>query len=124
MSTRSWIVLFVLLAAFCAVLMFVPRTGSDSYIAAVYSDGELIRCIDISAVQTPYEFSVPSSDGGENVIRVENGVIRVVYADCRDGLCVDHGVLSRSGAPIICLPHRLVIRWISDDSGIDAVVGG
>ncbi len=74
--------------------------------AKLYLRGELIRTIDLSGVEEPYEFTV-SSELGENTVRVEPGRIRVVSADCPDGVCVRMGWLS--SAPIVCLPHELVI---------------
>ena len=44
------------------------------------------------------------------MIRAEPGRIAVVAADCPDRICVREGWLSDSASPIVCLPHRLVIR--------------
>ena len=44
------------------------------------------------------------------MIRVEPGRIAVIGADCPDKVCVEAGWRSDSASPIVCLPHRLVIR--------------
>ena len=57
----------------------------------------------------PFEFTL-ADERGSNVIRAEHGRIAVVAADCPDKICVNAGWLSDSASPIVCLPHRLVIR--------------
>ena len=43
-------------------------------------------------------------------------------ADCKNQNCVRHGPLKRGGTPIVCLPERIVVRWMEDDT-LDAVAG-
>ena len=50
------------------------------------------------------------SDGGVNRIEVEPGRLRVAAADCPDRICVSQGWLSDQSVPIVCLPHRLIIK--------------
>ena len=78
-------------------------------VAYIYLKGELIETIDLNAVVIPYEFTV-ESDLGYNTIRVENGSVAIVEADCPDQICVNQGSISDSAVPIVCLPHRLVIQ--------------
>ena len=67
------------------------------------------------------------SDAGVNIIQIEPGQIRILEADCPDQVCVQAGWLTDSAAPIVCLPHRLVIRLEKTAAGnqtdlqIDAV---
>lgn len=77
--------------------------------AQIYQDGELLRTIDLNAVAVPYEFTIECDDG-INTIYVEHGAISVKFADCPDQICVNQGSISDSLVPIICLPHRLVIK--------------
>ena len=99
--------------------------GAEGLELTVYLDGELVRTIDLSQVEEGYTFSVDSS-AGTNTIQVEPGRIRVSRADCPDQVCVGQGWISTSAAPIVCLPHRLVIQIGSaqDPAGPDAVTGG
>ena len=53
----------------------------------------------------------------------------VTQADCPDQYCVHQGFRS-SGTPIVCLPHELIIEFVSDPGlegagadGVDGVVG-
>ena len=43
-------------------------------------------------------------------MEVRAGAIRVSEADCPDKICVGMGWLTDGAFPIVCLPHRLMIR--------------
>ncbi len=97
------IVFFSLL---CTIL--VRNTGGGNT-ASIYSDGKLIKTIDLrnAGDQT---FTVYSEDRGYNVITVKDGSISVTDADCPDRICVMTAPISDGIQPIVCMPHKLVIR--------------
>jgi hypothetical protein len=72
----------------------------------------------VTAAET---FTVEDGEGGYNVITVEPGRIAVSDANCRDRVCVHYGWLSKSRIPILCIPHKLMIRISGSDGGPDAV---
>ncbi len=110
MKTRSWIVLIAALFVVSGALsLLLLRGRAPGAVANIYRDGVCIRSIDLAAVTESFTFTV-SCEAGENVIEAAPGRIRVLSADCPDGVCVRSGWLSDSAAPIVCLPHRLVIR--------------
>ena len=125
-SSRFWgAVLAVLMALATIAGLLIWLFGRGGTVARVYLDGELVRSIDLARVEEGYTFTVESS-AGTNTIQVEPGRIRVSRADCPDQVCVGQGWISTSAAPIVCLPHRLVIE-IAGDGGqedLDAVTGG
>ena len=117
-TNRTWILLFAALALVLAAVWFLlPKKTAGT--AGIYVDGVLVQTV------SPDENQTVTVEGpaGKNVIAVENGEIFVQEADCPDGVCVKHGSLSKNGTPIICLPNRLVIRWMEDPSGMDGVSG-
>jgi hypothetical protein len=98
----------------------VPATQAN-----IYQDGNLIESLDLKAVSTPFSFTVESGNG-VNIIAVEPGRIRVSAANCPDGSCVRQGWISDGLLPVVCLPHRLIIRLEGGDppeTELDAVVG-
>ncbi len=121
-KTRTWVILLLcilLLAAAASLYLWLrPAKGR---IANIYVDGKLYRAIDLDAL-TGREVCIVETERGVNVIVAEPGRIRVESADCPDKVCVDAGWLSDSAAPIVCLPHRLVIE-LSGDAPVDAEVG-
>ena len=121
MKTRTWIILiaaFTLTALAASAWILMSRKSSG--VAQVLADGELVRTIDLASVKEAYTFEV-TTEKGTNVILVEPGRICVKDADCKDHTCVKMGWLQDQATPIVCLPHKLVIR-IVDADGPDAVV--
>ncbi|MGN1098388.1 MAG: NusG domain II-containing protein, partial [Clostridia bacterium] len=89
-SNIKWIAVFAALCAVCAgVIAYRYFTAGDGRTAKITLNGEVIKTVDLSVTE-PYEFDVESG-GGYNRIRVENGRIAVIDADCPDRLCVKQG---------------------------------
>lgn len=97
-----------------------PALGA---VANIYLDGECIRSVDLSAVREAETFTVTCEEG-VNTILIEPGRICVSEADCPDRVCVVSGWLSDSAAPIVCLPHRLVIRLEAAEDSLDGPIDG
>ena len=109
---------FICIAGIAAFIIMKNITAADP-LAEIYVDGKLFRT---AALSQNCEFTI-STEHGINTIKVENGEIAVVSADCPDKVCVDTGAISSGVVPIICLPHRLEIRVISaQESSLDAVI--
>ena len=122
MKTRTWILIFASLVLVCgavtAVLFLRRPSGS---VANIYRDGTCIYSVDLSKVEEPYEVTF-SDERGSNTVRIERGRISVIDADCPDHVCEQTGWVCENGVPIVCLPHRLVIRIEkSGADGFDAV---
>ena len=114
-------ILFSVLLLVCLGLSLWLYAGAPKgTVAEIRQDGVCLRQIDLSKVKEPYEFEVKDSLGGSNLVRVEPGRICIREADCPDQVCVHRGWMSDSSAPIVCLPHRLVIE-MTDGSELDAV---
>ena len=119
MKNRTWIAIFAAVLVLCAVgSFFLLSSGSPATRAEIISQGKVIRTVDLSFDQ---EFTVTTPDGGHNVITVQDGKIAVTEANCPDHYCMDRGFCA-GGAQIVCLPNRLVIRFLGEQE-IDGVVG-
>ena len=120
-KTRTWVVLIAAAAAVLALLSLRLLTGRRTgTVVEVMQDGAVLREIDLSAVAEEYSFEVEWPGGGSNTVRVQPGRVCVSGADCPDKICVAQGWLSDEAAPIVCLPHRLIIR-VKDAGQLDAV---
>ena len=120
MKNRWWIVIFSSVIVVCIVVWFLISGDPAGNAVGIYRDGVLIETIDLGIVTEPYDITI-EGDVGSNIVHVEKDRIFVAYADCPDNICVKHGALD-SGDPIVCLPNRLVIKWLRDNS-VNAVVG-
>lgn len=121
-KTKIWVFLIlailVIAAAASALVLTRPAAGR---VARIYVDGELVREVDLDRVAAQERYTV-RTDRGENVILLEPGRICVESADCPDQICVKAGWLADSAAPIVCLPHRLVIE-LGGETELDAEAG-
>ena len=111
MKTKSWIVLIVSLALVLAALTAWTLLLRSSRVVEIVQDGTVIKIIDLDRITAEESFTVPAPDGGSNTVTVQPGRICVSSADCPDKICVQRGWLSE-GTPIVCLPHRLIIRTV------------
>lgn len=109
MKTRNWIILFLGIAAACAVALLV-RTEKSSAVR-IYSDGKAVMTL---SLDRDGEYRI---DFGEewNILRVENGKISVIAASCATQDCLHHSPADH-GAPIVCLPNRMVIEFAETEN--------
>lgn len=117
MTTKRWISVFLIIAVICSILIVLPIYSSHGSVVTISQDGTVLYTIDLSSVQESYDLTIPYGDH-YNIIRVAPNAISVREADCSNQVCVNHGVLKENGAPITCLPHRLIISWA--ESQVDA----
>lgn len=120
MKTRTWILLFALLLGLCLGLgaaFWLPKDGSGANFAEISSQGTVIATVDLSVDQT-----IPVTHGEDyNLLTVQDGKIAVTEASCPDHYCMHRGYCN-SGTEIVCLPNRLVIRFLGEQT-VDAAVG-
>ncbi|MGN0160979.1 MAG: NusG domain II-containing protein [Lachnospiraceae bacterium] len=126
-KTRTWIIIIlVLLAASGGITAFLYAKKAPGSIANVYVDGECVYSVDLSLVTQGYTREIISKDGSVNTLSIEPGRICISAADCPDQVCVHTGWIADSVAPIVCLPHRLVVRIegnsAKEESEFDSVV--
>ena len=100
-------------------LLLRPARGAEPR-AVVRKDGEI-------AAELPLDEDavLRLEEGGQNVLRVSGGAIRMEEADCPDGTCVRQGAIQNPGETIVCLPHRVTVTIVGNDEGtggVDAVV--
>ena len=119
MKTRSWIVLLGAVLIVCLGLSFyLLMPGQTSTHAEILSGGTVIKTVDLRVDQ---EFVVPSAQGHWNTVSVKDGKIAVTEATCPDQYCMHRGFCN-SGAQIVCLPNKLVIRFVGEPE-VDMIVG-
>lgn len=132
-KNRLWILVIAALVVFAVgaliwQLVSAKRAAeSDApVIAEIYSMGECVQTIDLSAVQEPMTFEVEGKIG-TNTVLVEPGRVCITDAECPDHICVSMGWLSAERPfPIVCLPNEVVIQ-LRDDAEhtpkLDGVTG-
>lgn len=113
------IIAAILLLGVIGSVLVLTRSGGDT--VQIISDGEVLYTVDLrTAADTTIEIDY---HGHTNTVQILSGRIRVLSADCPDGTCVHMGWLHSAAAPIVCLPHHLVIRYADPVGAVDAVTG-
>ncbi len=104
---NTLILALVLLAAAAAAFLLQRQLLSEEGARAVVRVGgqEPVE-LDLSKDQ---EFWAGDPEIGRNLVRVEDGAVMVVQADCPDKVCVHTGPICQEGEVIACLPHGLII---------------
>ncbi len=104
--------LFLSVLSVAALLLF-RRDGRS---VKVETDGKTVAVYSLSA---DGEYPL---NGGTNVLVIENGEAFIRDADCPDKTCVRTGKLKRVGESAVCLPNRVSVTVIGEDSdGVDLV---
>ena len=118
MKNKTWIIILSAVLIVCAGLsIWLMMPGEDAAVAEIWLDGERYKTVRLGMDQ---EFVV-RSDHGTNTVTVKDGKIAVTAADCPDHYCMDRGYCA-GGAQIVCLPNRLVIKFVGEQE-IDGAVG-
>ena len=106
-------VLLIILVSAC-VSAFILR-HSDKQTVEIVQDGTVLYTFDLNVTEDR-NIRISAPDGGYNLVQIQNGTICISEADCPDQTCVNMGVLQSDYLPIVCLPHKLIVRFAEDES--------
>ena len=105
-------VIFAVSAVLSSV--FLRTSGKDpekeSVWVEIVQDNKVLYKLDLSN-ESDRTFRIDCPGGGWNDITIKDHQISVSDADCPDHTCVKNGVLRYEYLPIICLPHKLIVRF-------------
>ena len=110
-------VLGLVLAICLGLSLWLMRPGKPAGQAQIWLDGELYKTVELNKEQ---EFTV-TGPYGTNTVTVKDGKIAVTAADCPDHYCMQRGFCD-GGAQIVCLPNRLVIKFVGEQK-VDGAAG-
>lgn len=100
-----------------AALIIMNRSAETAEYVEILQDNTVIYRIDINENEGWHK-RIETADGGWNDVIIENSEIFVTDANCGDKTCCRLSPLKNNTSPIVCLPHKLIIRF-SEDSGDD-----
>ena len=99
----------LVLLALLIFVFFRLKSGQDgSELLITVSGEEVIR----EKLVPGKEYRIESEDGGYNIIKtvsLQNGETGIICTDanCPNHDCIEKGLVTETGIPVICLPHRL-----------------
>lgn len=118
-SNIFWILIFIVVIILSAfAYLFIQNKSENGNTAEIYVDGELINTISLDEDAV---FTV-KSENGSNKVQIRDGKISIISSTCKNKVCISHGEIHNSTAPLVCIPNKLVIRVESDENDVDLTV--
>lgn len=108
----------ILLIVVLLLLSFLPEgifylSGNDASVTRTYVEiqveGKVYKKVPLSGHHGEDRFSI-DTDKGHNLVVIKDGTIGITEADCPDKICIREGFVSKPGATVVCLPHKLLIE--------------
>lgn len=116
------ILVTVILIIAVAGLLFINATKVQGNRVVVKIDGVETESYSLSE-NAEFEIKTGKNNENINVVVIENGKVRVTDADCPDGICKDYRPISYVGQTIVCLPHKVVIEIVGDNTDMELDIG-
>jgi hypothetical protein len=107
-----------------AIILLIPNVlgNKNNLSATITVDGKIVETVDLNSISGVRELTLQSTP--EVKVRMENGKICIIEADCEDKLCVNCGWLDSDGAMAVCLPAKVVVSvdgTITDSEAPDVI---
>lgn len=103
------VIVVLVISVIASFILYAPRDKDSAQYVEILSNNEVVCKLDLNKEENR-SFRI-EGENGWNEITIMDGTICVSDADCPDKTCVKSGKLRNENFPIICLPHRLVIRF-------------
>lgn len=109
----------VVVAAVMLIILYGSSSNFGSYVQ-IEIDGKITETLPLDEDE---EKKITTENGGTNTLVIKDGKAKMVEANCPDGICKNYKAISRNGESIICLPHKVVVSVVDNNSDdeIDAV---
>ena len=116
--SRYDLLILIVISALSIVLLIPHLFNRQNLTATIAVDGQIVSNIDLNEVSGFREIKLESSP--ETTVRIENGRICVIKADCHDKLCVNCGWLDSDGDMAVCLPAKVVVSVSGEKQKTDS----
>ncbi len=117
-ATKAILALLVLAVVASGAWIFLGKSGAENPRVVIEVDGEIFADYDMDEVKGIIPIS--TENGGENRVWVQEDLVFMDSANCPDQTCVKQGVIKDGTVPIVCLPHKVIVRIEGGESGLDA----
>ena len=117
-ATKAILAVLVLAVIASGAWIFLGKSAAENPRVVIEVDGEVYASYDMDEVKGIVPISTPN--GGENRLWVQEDLVFMDSANCPDQTCVKQGVIKDGTVPIVCLPHKIIVRIEGGESGLDA----
>ncbi|HIU76079.1 MAG TPA: NusG domain II-containing protein [Candidatus Pelethocola excrementipullorum] len=117
MKKRDIILIIVVLALALAGFGLVSLSKKNGDQLQITVDGKVYGVYELDENQT-------IEIGSTNICQIKDGKATMIWAECRDQICVHHKPIDSLGGSIVCLPNRVFLSVLDDgkEREIDTVV--
>lgn len=117
------ILVAVILVIAAAGLLFFGLNKEMGSSVAVNINGEQTAVYPLS-VNTEVTITTGENNEHINVLTIKDGKAYISEANCPDGICAETRAAQYVGETIVCLPHKVVIEIVAEntDSEIDVAI--
>ncbi len=113
MIKKADIVLFIVILALGGLVSWWSLAGnSDGDKVVVTADG---KTFGVYSLYEDRQIDV-TLDGHTNYITIKDGQVSMSYSTCKNQVCVHTGAISQTRDAIVCLPNKIVVEIVSDNS--------
>lgn len=103
----------------CFLALFIVNSGKNGKYAVISSDGNEILRLELDKDRQ----NITVANAENIVFEVKDGTIFVTETDCHDKICLKTGAVSKNGQSIVCLPKKITVKIIGEDSEADVTIG-
>lgn len=111
-KTLKYDLIMIISILIITVALFLFQKSDSGYQVRITIDHELYGVYDLNQDQT-----ININD--ENIIIIKDHEVYMDQATCPDKTCIQQGHISKVGASIICLPHKLIIEITGEEGELD-----
>ena len=105
------VISLVILTLVTSIFIYKKQTSNKIYVE-VSIDGEITNKY---SIDENIEIMIKTG----NMLVIKDGNVCISNADCPDDLCVKQGTISKANESIICLPNKLVVRIVEDNTSLN-----
>lgn len=110
MKKKDFILIVCILAAALAVwFLFSLFYGEEGGKLKITVDNQVYGVYELTEDQN-------ISIGDTNECQIKDGKVTMLYAKCPDQVCVHATAISKNGQTIICMPNKVVLEIITEDT--------
>ena len=117
-ATKAILAVLVLAVVASGAWILLGKSAADNPRVVIEVDGEVYAAYDMDEVKGIIPIS--TENGGENRVWVQEDLVFMDSANCPDQTCVKQGAIKDGTVPIVCLPHKVIVRIEGGESGLDA----
>ena len=117
-ADKYLVLIIVVLALVVAALVYFPRQTHNGQVEII-DDGESFGVYPLAKDAE----IVIEDQNHKNVVVIQKGQVRMLYADCPNQICVEHRPIAQANQSITCVPNKVLVRIENGtENEIDALV--